>query len=343
MIQYDVDVFKVEYSTPYKDQTVTASALVFIPKETDNVDVISLQHGTIASDSEAPTNAPLSDTQLLLYAALSGTGAIVAVPDFIGFGSSSAIMHPYYVEKPSADAVIDNIRAAGELAVQEDVILSGDLYLAGYSQGGYMTMAAHKSIEENGLEFFDLQASFPSSGGYDIPEVRDFFFEQEVYGQPFFLAYVAEAYRTYYDEDVDFLRLIFQEPYASEIPTYFDGNNSGGTINGFLTDTIANLVAPGYLSDTESMDFSSVNTKMQENSLLDWTPTIPVYMFHGDADITVPFRSSETTYDQFIENGASTNTITFTTLPGGTHFSGFGLYLFEFFDRISEMRGIATE
>jgi pimeloyl-ACP methyl ester carboxylesterase len=334
LFQYDIEMWEVEYSTTYKDQQIVASGLVFIPEKEDRSPVASFQHGTIASNAEAPTELSVLDGQIVLQSALASMGVITVVPDFIGFGSSKEIMHPYYVEKPSADAIIDNLRAAVELAVQNEYQVSSRLYLAGYSQGGYMTMAAHKAIEEQGIEFFVLQASYPASGGYDIVDVRDFFFEQESYSQPFFLAYVAEAYRTYYDED-EFLS-IFQEPYASSISSFFDGTRNGGQINNELTTIIADLVVPEYLADPNATEYEFITKRFEENSLIDWAPQIEMAMYHGDADITVPYRNSVLSYDRLLENGASTNVVTFTTIPGGNHGSAILPYIESILQKLIE-------
>lgn len=337
-IKYDVELWKVEYLTTYKDRQVTASGLVLVPIVEEGTDVpfMSFQHGTIASDAEAPTNLGTSDLQLALLFALSSSGYMTVVPDFIGFGSSGDIVHPYYVEQPSSDAVIDNLSAVKELADANGVEVNSRLYLAGYSQGGYVTMAAHKAFEEREIPFFDLQASFPSSGGYYIEGVRDFFFAQETYHQPFFMAYVAEAYRTYYDKEQSFLSLLFQQEFAAKIPGLFDGSQSGSQINNQLTTTIADLVNADYLENTNSSQFDELNVLFEENSLTNWTPTIPLFMYHGDADITVPYQNSIDSYNQFIEGGASESIVTFTTLPGGTHTSGFLIYLDELNKRLAE-------
>jgi hypothetical protein len=154
-LTYDVDLYKVTYRTMYKNEEITASGLVILPKTTTTVGMVSFQHGTITAQSEAPTNLPLNNSQLILYAALGSAGFIGVVPDFIGFGESSDIFHPYYVEEVTASAVIDNLKAAKELAAKNNVKFNQKLLLAGYSQGGYATMATHKSIEENGLSGFD--------------------------------------------------------------------------------------------------------------------------------------------------------------------------------------------
>jgi pimeloyl-ACP methyl ester carboxylesterase len=342
-IQYDVAMYTVEYTTTYGSQEVPASGTVFLPVNGEvsfKFPVLSFQHGTIASNAEAPSQLGIGDVQNLLYSGMAGAGFIVVVPDYIGFGASVDIMHPYFVEEPTANAVVDLIRAGGELALENDLEIGTHLYLAGYSQGGYATMAAHKYIEEQGMEWFELQKSYPSSGGYDMPGVRDYFFGLDVYAQPFFLAYVAEAFRTYYGWNEDDLSLVFNEPYASLIPTLFDASLSGGQINDQLNDTIAVLVQADYMADTEGAAYSKFTEAFNENSLLDWTPQIPVALFHGDADVTVPYQNSVDSYESFISSGTSTDLMTFTDLPGATHFTGFVPYLEQMLNDIVELEGL---
>ena len=73
---------------------------------------------------------------------LGGRGFITAIPDFLGLGVSE-MMHPYMVSISSATAVVDMIRAGMYLCDSIDVSVSDQLFLSGYSEGGYVTMAAH--------------------------------------------------------------------------------------------------------------------------------------------------------------------------------------------------------
>lgn len=329
-IIHDVTMFKVDYTTMYKGQSITASGTAFVPANTDpeaSFPTMSFQHGTIASNREAPSQLGIGDIQNLLYSGMAGAGFVVVVPDFIGFGTSVDIVHPYYVEEPTAQAIIDMIRAGGEIALENEITLTQDLFLSGYSQGGYATMAAHKYLEESGMEWYELKKSYPSSGGYDVLGVRDYFFSLETYDQPFFLAFVAEAYRTYYDWDANVLSILFQEPYASLIPTLFDGSNSGGQVNDQLTTEISSLVTEEFLANPDAPQFAFVTEAFQANTLLDWTPTVSIALFHGDADVTVPYQNSVDSYNSFISTGTSEDVMTFTTLPGATHGSGFFPYL----------------
>jgi pimeloyl-ACP methyl ester carboxylesterase len=321
-LRYEVDIYKVKYKTHYKDNEITASGLVILPKTTDQVGMLSFQHGTISANAEAPTSLPINSTELILYAALGSSGFITVVPDFIGFGESKNVLHPYYVEEATATAIIDNLKAARELGEQKAVKFNKKLFLAGYSQGGYATMATHKSIETNGLDGFNLIASFPASGGYDIKGMQEYFFKQQTYTQPFYIAYVAMSYQSYYGWTgaiTDF----FKEPYASRIPSLFNGSNNSNTINAQLTNHIPDLVNADLLGHINTdPKYSYMVTAFNDNSLLDWTPTIKMYMYHGDADTTVPYENSVSTYNYFINHGTSADVVSFTTLYGADHGSG---------------------
>jgi pimeloyl-ACP methyl ester carboxylesterase len=337
-LQYDVEIYKVNYSTNYKGETITASGLVILPKVSESVGMLSFQHGTISGHSQAPTALALNSGELILYAALASPGFITVVPDFIGFGASADLMHPYYAEDLTASAILDNMKAARELAAQKGINFNQKLFLAGYSQGGYATMAAHKFIEQNGFNGYTLIASFPAAGGYDIKGVQEYFFGLETYDEPFFLPYVAYAYQTAFDWTQP-LTNFFNEPYASKIPALFDGTKSGEAINAELTTSILGLI------NNDLLENINANTKYQyivdafsENSLVDFAPTIPVFMYHGDADVTVPYQNSVSSYQKYIDNGASTDIVKFYTIEGGTHYTGFFPYAEDFVPILLELK-----
>lgn len=321
-LTYDVEIYKVTYDTEYKGQTITASGLVILPVTEERVGMISFQHGTIASHAEAPSASGLQSTSLILYAAMASPGFITVVPDFIGFGASKELLHPYYVKEATASAVVDNLKAAHQLAAEQELSFNTDLFLAGYSQGGYATMATHQWLEQNELEGFDLKASFPSSGGYDVKGMQEYFFGLDTYDNPFFLAYVALAYQTHY-EWTEPLSNFFNEPYAGEIPSLFDGTNNGSEINDQLSYTITELVQADLLENIDtSPEYAYLVDGFNENGLVDWTPTVKTYMFHGTADVTVPYQNSVDTYNQLIANGTPSSVLTLTPLEGFTHYTG---------------------
>jgi len=337
---YDVQIWKVIYETSYKGEKIRASGMAYIPvMDSIKSSYHVFAHGTITANRDAPSELPPNDFQNLLFAGMASTGLITVVPDFIGFGSSRDIMHPYYVEEMSALAVIDELRAVRELLNQEEISSDGELYLSGYSQGGYVAMATHKYIEEHDIEYFDLKASFPSSGGYDMKGVRDFFFDQKIYQHPYFMAYIAESYRTYYDYDTTWASQIFNEPYDHIVVGLFNGITAGAQINARLNDTIAILIAPEFLSDPDSGVFSEFSQLFEQNSLLDWIPEISMHLYHGNADITVPYQNTVDTYRAFLSSGVSPEIVTLTTLEGADHYTCVVPYLESYFNTIMKLEG----
>lgn len=333
---YDVDVYHVVYTTTYKDAEIEASGLVILPKTATPLPMVSFQRGTIVEQSHAPSVQSKISEEIISYTALASMGFITVVPDLIGFGESKEIFHPYYVKQPTAVAVVDLLRAAATLAEEKGVNFNTELFLAGYSQGGYATLAAHKALENDAPEGFNLIASFPGAGGYDINALKEYFFSQETYNDPHYLAYVGMSYQSYYGED-DLIPGFFNAPYAERIPGLFDGLHSPGDIDAQLTNDVGALVKEDILNGNNVALAEFLEEKFDENSLVDWVPHAPVYFYHGEADITVPYENSQITYEKLIGNGASADDIKLITLPG-THSSAIEPYIVDVIKRLQELK-----
>ena len=337
IVKYDVKVYKVTYRTEFKGGQVTASGIVVLPQTSDPLSMVSVQHGTIIAHDDAPSVQPLLSQDIVLYSALGSTGLITVIPDYLGFGSSSSIVHPYYVEDLAASSVIDDLKAAADLASSESIDFNKKLFLVGYSEGGYVTMAVHKYLDENDVPDFNLIASFPAAGGYDVKNMQELLFDQQTYSNPFYIAYVAYAYKNTFDWTQP-LSDWFSEPYASAVPGLFDGELNGTQINAALTDTIPRLMNDDLLANIDvDSKYDYMVEAFRENSLTDWVPLTPMYMYHGDADITVPYKNSQSAYDQLLDNGASMDVLHFITLPGADHGSGLEPYIEDVIPKIMSL------
>jgi predicted esterase len=313
---HDVDIYKVTYNTSYKGGNVVASGLISFPKTTEPSPVLSYQHGTITRDVDAPSNFAVNKPETLIAGAFSSSGFVTVIPDYVGFGSTATILHPYFVEEVTAAAVVNMLKAAQELADEKNIALNSKLFLAGYSEGGYATMATHKAIEADGVGDLDLVASFPGAGAFDLQTMQAQLFALDTYDDPFYLAYVTLAYSNTYDFS-SLLTDFFQEPYAARIPGLFDNQKASGEINGQLTTSIADLLQPelraGFLTDER---YAYIADAFAENALTDWAPVKRMYMYHGTSDKTIPYENSQVTYEALIANGASEDIVSLTPLPG---------------------------
>ena len=323
-INYDINIYSITYKTTYLGQEITASGLVTFPDSELEFPMLSFQHGTITKYTDAPT----VDINLYgLFSSVASTGYIFCIPDYLGFGSSTTILHPYYHAESTAMAVVDMLKAVEELGEALNYNYNGQVFLAGYSEGGYATLATHRFMEEEKLPGFDLIASAPAAGGYDLKGMQEYFFSLETYHQPYYLAYVAMSYQQVYGFG-DILADLFQEPYASEIPGYFNGSLSGNQINEALTTNIADLLQPDILNNINTdTKYTYINDAFEMNRMDNWVPQKRMILYHGTADTTVPYQNSVDTYNNMISLGASQNILSFVSLEGATHDSGIYPYI----------------
>ena len=98
---------------------------------------------------------------------MASIGYIGSSPDLLGLGVSDDVVHPY-VHKFVAEAVVDKIRAVKNFLCDKGINENGQLFIAGYSEGGYVAMATHQLIEQKYADEFQVTASAPMAGPYDM-------------------------------------------------------------------------------------------------------------------------------------------------------------------------------
>lgn len=335
--RYDVELHKINYKTNVEGQEITASALVIIPDTDEELSIFSFHRGTITANSEAPSELATTDVVLTLYSGLSSLGLVAVFPDMIGFGTSLGTTHPYYVKDINASTVRDAIMATTEFMKEQDVSPSGDLFLAGYSQGGYITMAAQRSIEQTPINGLELVASFPAAGAYDVKGLQEYFFTLDTYEQPYYMAYVGVAYQEYFSTGITFSD-VFNSPYAERIPDLFDGTKTNSSINNQLSFEVGELLTVEFLEGLDTDEkFNEFSELFNENGLIDWVPKVPTYLYHGDADTFIPIQNSIDTRNKLIANGASADKLTLTVFEGKDHAGGVIPYAEDVAKKLIEM------
>lgn len=195
-IQYSVECYKVTYVTPdQKGNLVTAYGALFIPKGKTNLSLLSLHHGTQTKRGRVGSVSPFFSPEGIIGAAL---GYYTLVPDYLGLGESYTL-HPYHHAETSANTAIDFIRAGREYARKEKIQLNGQVFLAGYSEGGFVTLATHREIEKFYQNEISVTASAPMAGAYDLNLTAHTIIQQGTYNQPSYLAYFLVAYNQIYE------------------------------------------------------------------------------------------------------------------------------------------------
>ena len=297
--RYSVSSYRLNYVTTDKNGAkVTASGLVSVPVKAAGArsPVLSYQHASTFRNNQAPSIKVEAVEPPLVLASL---GYIVVSPDYVGFGASYGVEHPYLTSSPSSRAVIDMLSAAQTWRRQAGVVDNGQLFLAGYSEGGYATMATHRAIHQQGGELkTQLQAAVPGAGPYDVQEtldeqldrVRKLFPPLALLIDPDHLSDASESVRN------EVRRLLLRQM----VPEDGDVRYQTLFMDRFLADDKAGIAA--------------------EHSVhLGWAPSVPVYLFHGRGDLTVPYSAAESARDTLRAAGAPDVTLTDCTTPKFGH------------------------
>jgi pimeloyl-ACP methyl ester carboxylesterase len=295
---YRVANYRLSYRTlDGFGRELSASGLVSVPLKPAGATspVISYQHATIFNDVEAPSRRAQGDEAAVIIASL---GYIVVAADYVGFGVSKGAEHPYLLARPTAAAVLDLLTAARTWRRGQQVADNGQLFLIGYSEGGYATMAAHRAMQAEGAaDLPNLVFSMPGAGPYDVGVTLDELLrrvraEQPVLGaliNPGLLRFLGSTVRDEVRRAL--LRLL--------VPSDADVTYQADVLDRYLADDSAAIV--------------------RDSNVGDWAPQVPVYLFHGRDDQTVPFSSSTTTLGAMIARGATRVTLTECTLVPAGH------------------------
>jgi len=305
--QYGYWMYKITYETidingnPHLATGTVSYPRVDWPAIPDQAfPIISYQHGTIV-EKLAVTSV---NGEWILPAILTGAGYVYVEPDYLGLGGSEG-MHPYQIKEPYGTAGVDLLRAVRYYATfeNEQFFINDQLVLAGYSEGGYATMAMHQIIERDYSSEFSVAMSFPMAGAYSMSGIMvDIMLEQIPYGEPFYFPYVLFAYLVSYPYIGTTEQYLLPE--YEFLESLFDGYHSSVEINDAMPSIPITIMKPEEIQYFEENTDHPLRLSLQDNDLWDWLPYAPMHIFHGQGDELVPYENSQMAYDQFIINGA---------------------------------------
>jgi len=312
-INFDITAHKITYMTENFDGTeVEASGLVLIPIVSGSSKLTSFQHSTLAKDpnpeidqeNQAPSYLPENNAEIHLSAALyASNGYMISAPDYIGYGSTGDMFHPYEHAQTTATTSYDMLVAAREYAEFLEVALrteddteKEELHLLGYSQGGNSTMALHKYIEENHIEEFDIIKSAMGAGAYHKTAVGDYIFnfEGELGFSISLYLWVMDTYdRVYLQRGLDYY---LKQPFAGEVSTngYFEISNTNPQ-EIFTEEFIAEVNDPN----------SAFSNALADNDIHDWKAEAPIKLFHSREDALVPYFNSVDAFESMNAKGST--------------------------------------
>jgi len=335
---FDIEAYSITYSTIDNEGNPTvASGLIGIPTQPASstsrllieAPIASVQHATIFKRSDAPSffteTEEWGEPELGLI--LAGLGYVVSIADYLGLGSDDTIFHPYCNFGSLGTAIVDMLRATKNYlaGIPDKIIWNNELFLAGYSEGGYATMAATKEIQLNYSEEFSITASAPMAGPYNLSTIMGgVVTNEEVYSHLEYLIYMLYGFNAVYDIFTG-PEEIMLEPYDTTVPPLMDLNHSSSQVRGALpgggSDTPDSLLTETIIESVGDTQSEVYNALLANDLYNTWVPDVNMHMYHSSQDDAVPVENSRTAAAYFLSQGSVS--FEYTEIAAGGHVEAF--------------------
>ena len=265
-----VDFYYLQYWTVGgANETTSASGALMVPTGTSAQcsgarPIVEYAHGTTTDKSfniADITNS--SNTEGALIAAMfAAQGYIVVAPNYAGYDTSPLGYHPYVNADQNSKDMMDALSAARTALPQTltpQTKDNGQLFLTGYSEGGYVAMATHKAMQAAGEK---VVAAATMSGPYALEAFGDSVFYGDVnIGSTVFAPLITTSYQKAYGDIYTSTTDVYEPQYASGIDTLLPS-----------TTPVDTLFADGKLPETA---FFSNTTPVTSNPVLNAVLAVP--------------------------------------------------------------------
>ena len=318
-----VDLYRVTYPSVVPEENnrpIVATGLVALPRNASGpLPVVSYQHGTVYGKEEVPSFPEQSPETQLAIALFAGQGYALIGADYFGMGDSPE-PEGYVVKASHQQATFDMLGAA-KAAMPELGVEAGALFLAGWSQGGYVTMAFLEKLEASDVPVVAAAtASAPVdlflalNGFLNFPRAIDASWVNTL----FILS--AFSYENYYGVPGLARSLIADDYYdvarAAYERTPFDPSDIPGDLH--------KLIRAEYF-DPRFFATSAYGRLLAANQVYRWVIETPVRNYYGEADevISVGLGRLAMTYQEAM--GAGNDTVEAISTGPTSHRGTFGM------------------
>jgi len=296
----DVKVVSLYYDTNgVNNEAANASGVLLLPAgncATAAAPLLAYAKGTDVQKPRTLAN-PADNETFLLAAMYAAQGYAVVATDYLGYAKSTYAYHPYLHADSEASSVIDAIRAARAAAGPLGATLSGKVMLAGYSQGGHSSMAAHRRIEADNAAEINVVAGAHLAGPYNLS--GSFKLTNAIAGYQFFVPLLITSWQKIYGNMYTSVGQAFKAPYDSYIETLLPNPTltyttlvTSGKLPGANGETPNQardaLFQAAYTADIQTNNNNAVYLAAKRNDLLGWSPKSALMLCGGAGDPTVP-------------------------------------------------------
>ncbi|GEM_PF-803045 len=285
-------------SVDVNGDSVTLSGKIYIPKQGEIKNLVLASHYTVCSSAEVPSNA------FSIEGIYATKGYIVIMSDYIGYGITEQLIHPYLHLKTEISSQIDLLRAAIPYIRSLGLEFDDRLILLGYSQGGGLTLALQREIEEKYKREFYIKSVYAGAGPYNIAATYDIYSSQDTTAIPCAVPMLLAGMNAAESLKMD-LNMLFT-PFLLDRYSYYIGSKDKTMYEvadefGFR---LSRLLEPVAL-DKNATPTDRFYSALLKNTIQPFTPVAQLYLFHSLNDDMVPFENSQYVQTFLQERGAS--------------------------------------
>lgn len=208
-------------------EATNATAAIMVPNGGDPActgprPVVLYAHGTTAAKNYnlaqwTDATQPAAGEGLSVAAMFAAQGFIVVAPNYAGYDKSTLTYHPYLNGDQQGKDMVDALTAARKTFKLIGANESGSLFITGYSQGGYVAMAAHREMQATGKT---VTASAPLSAPSAISLLTDYSFSGwPALGSTLFTPLLSTSWQKQFGNVYAATTDIYEAQYANGIDT----------------------------------------------------------------------------------------------------------------------------
>ncbi len=296
-------------STAVDGTPVAVSAVAYMPTTPSAGDrpVLAWAHGTTGlGDACSESGALISGTapELAFVNIVTGQDRVVVATDYQGLGTPGP--HPYLVNRAAGRDVLDSIRAVEQLK-ESGAGARSKAVVWGHSQGGGAAAFAAE-LQPTYAPDVDLVGVAAGAAAADFGVFTDAATPGGVTDFGFVVMALA-GFSTAYP-DVNLATLL--TPAGRAIATRIADQCSDDILRELNNTESAELLTPAVATDP------ALAARLKENSAGYESTAVPVFLYHGDDDVTVPPVASKNIHDRYCAEGVNA---TLKTYPGTDHVS----------------------
>lgn len=339
LLQSNVRMLSVTYTTEHpKGNPLNVSGALLISEDySADFPTVVFNHGTYFDSNSAPSvdigklftpgaNEQSAADMIFGLALASAFNCAVLLPDYIGYGESKSVIHPYVHVESLGQTGLDFIRAFREYMASSKVNAGDRVFITGYSEGGTAALALHKAIDAHPEEGLKVAGNVAGSGVYDMLESYRAFLGNPNPVDPSMLStylWVLGMFKEEFKYSKDWENIFSETDHATLQGIEYDLSYSN-SLGLELSDIASELLHPDFIAGVqEGTDTEFINI-MRQNSLVDFAPKDSLIFVYGSADNWVYPINSKNAYNKMREKGCKVEA---RVVTGGDHMTTIPEYI----------------